>query len=287
MRPLWTTVALAALLPLSPGCQEQASDDDSALGDDDAPEACDSLGLPNVSFRFDIVVEGVAYDASYFTELLAYYGIAAYELVYDGVVADKSESGSESILQVDLIDPYYGEVWASIYNYYSLPDGVNIPVALGDDVTWRAMVNYRNGVLKLGAQMADPDQCLLFYAEPGRRPGFTGAGLAYDNLKDSPSRIFTSVVPEDHDCPFSFQTDCGEQYNLALGFQVTDGEEFDLFPGESHTTAFTESFKGGATCQGDYEVTNVVSYDWRNVDPECPDPDGVYERAFSFYVVRK
>jgi len=279
---------LAALLGLSgAGCPGgDAADDDTDT--DEPPEECDSFGLQNVSFRFEYVVYGTVYGVDDLIEILAYYALDAAEFSAPGFVTDVSTQDGETRVRVGLYieDPSDApEIW--IDTWYRLPAELEVPVAPGQAVVWRMMINHRGGVLRLGSQFADEASCLLFYAEPGKRLGTTGPGLAYDNLDEfSQSRVFASVVPVDHDCGYTVQTDCGEQYNLALRFQVTGGKEFEVFPGETATFPFTEDLGYGTTCTGEYEVTDVWSYDWRDVDPSCPDPDGIYERDFAFYVVR-
>ena len=280
----WFLAPLAALHLAA--CGGSSGDDDSAAGGD-PPAGCDSAGLGNVSYWFEIedLYYGAVWTVDDYIELLQYYGLPAYELSLPGEVGDQTDEGGERVLDIDIVDPYYGPIY-SIHNHYSLPEGVEIPVERGDPLVWRAMINYRNDVLKLGAQFADESGCLLFYAEPGKRIGFTGSGLAYDNVDEfSQSRIFASVVPRDVDCPFTFQTDCGEQYNLALDFQVQDGASLRLFPGETAPAAFLETTDYG-TCKGVYDVTAVLAYDWRDVDETCPDENGIYERDSSFFVLR-
>ncbi|MCK6526820.1 hypothetical protein L6R50_04440 [Myxococcota bacterium] len=281
----WAPLALG-VLALGAGCAAGEADDDTTPPE--PPAGCDGQSLQNIAFRFEYLYLGEPYGVDDFVDVLEMYGLEAGEFVYPGTVSAQEDVGGEHLVQVVLAaDEDSGEPIVWVDNWYTLPSGLQIPVEVGQAVEWRMMVNHRGGVLRLAAQFADADGCMLFYAEPGRRFGFTGPGLAYDGLDElSASRVFSSVSARDYDCPLNVPTACGDQYNLALAFQVTGGPALEAFPGETVRFSYSEVTPADFQCSAEYDVTDVWSYDWRDVDPSCPDPDGIYERDLAFYVLR-
>ncbi len=278
-------LALAIVGLASTGCDGDAGDDDDTAPE---PEGCESMSLQNILYDFviedpdDLLGTGLTEtDDVWWTAFAQQYAdegnYAILYLAFTLVVASVEQDGSATTLRLEYRDDE-GTVYLTVVFSYFLPQGKAIPVAVEQVVDWYYVWNFvtepRTAPMFYDTESGD----LLFYGEPG------AGGLTFNNDPYYPDQannpttnpLFAEVRAVDEGCSPLNYLECGNQFNLKLEFTTWDGQEFDVWPGETGTFLV-----GEAGAEREYELTNVWSYDWSDVS--CDGPQ--YERSYAFFVL--
>ncbi len=277
----WIIVGL--LLGLT-GC-DTADDDDSTP--EEEPAGCENFSLQNILYDFviddpdDLLGLGVTQtDDEFWTDYAQEFAddgnYAVLYLALGLTVASHGPDGNNQQLVMEMRDEEGAVMITVTFNYF-LPMGKTIPVATEQNIVWQYTWNFVSEP-RTAPLFFDEDGVLLFYGEPGAN------GLAYNNdpyVEEDPNPtanpLFAEVRTIDEGCSPINYLDCGNQINLMMEFTTWDGQEIELWPGETGTFLFGEE---GA--EQEYELINVWSYDWRDVTT-CEGPQ--YERNYAFFVM--
>ncbi len=262
------------------GCPAADDDDDTTA---EEPAGCESFSLQNILYSFevedpdDLLATGqpVTDDAYWLGVAQEVSDSSGYQVLMLGwpltVVAHEPD-GNQWRVDMEYQDED-GVALITVHFWYFLPQAKTIPVDAGMDVQWMYVFNLVTAPATAPI-FTDADGVLLFYGEPGSN------GLTFSNDPIYPDEtenpVFSDVIPQDRDCSPLNYLDCGDQYNLELEFHTWDGQTLSLWPGESDTLTLGE----GESVR-DYELTNVWSYDWRDVT--CDGPQ--YERNYAFFLL--
>jgi len=280
MRILPQLTALAWALLLLNGCPSTGDDDDTTA---EEPAGCENFSLQNITYRFVVddpedalgtglkqtddeywiaVAQQVADDSGYKVLMLG----------WPLTVMAHEPDGNEWRLEMSFLDKD-GLPIITVHFWYFLPQGKTIPAEVGTDVQWVYVFNLVSEPAT-APLIFDADGVLLFYGEPGSNGITFSNDPLYPDETENP--VFSDVIPQDRDCSPLNYLDCGNQYNLELEFVTWTGESLFLWPGESGTFPL-----GEGEAQRDYELTNVWSFDWRDVTCEGPQ----YERNYAFFLL--
>jgi hypothetical protein len=272
------TVAWAAVLLI--GCPSSDDDDDTTA---EEPVGCESFSLQNIQYEFEVedpddllgtglTVTDDAYWLDLAEEVAASSGYHVLMLAWPLTVAAHEPDGNRWRLDMEFRDKD-GLALITVHFWYFLPQGKTIPVAAEEDVQWAYVFNLVSQPAT-APLVFDADGVLLFYGEPGANGITFSNDPIYPDETENP--LFSNVIPQDRDCSPLNYLDCGNQYNLELEFLTWSGETILLWPGETGTFLFGEE-----DAQREYELTNVWSYDWRDVT--CDGPQ--YERNYAFFLL--
>ncbi len=276
----WTPSLLMVIFAM--GCPtEPVGDDDDTTAE---PEGCENFSLNNILYEFtvsdpeDLLGLGVTetddqWWLDYAEDFSNSSGYMVLMLAWGLTVGSHEPDGDGHMLTLEFLDPKLGLPLLTVDFWYYLPQGKTIPLEAGQNVQWVYVWNFVAAPATAPLILAE-DGTLLFYGEPGAN------GLTFSNdplyPDETTNPVFTDVIPRDRGCSPILYLDCGNQYNLETEFVTVQGDSIRLWPGE------TGSFQlGDPGAEVGYEITNVWSYDWRDVT--CDGPQ--YERNFAFFVL--